>query len=464
MRTIAVVEDDDSIRELVENVLVSGGYQVFSTARPEEAVDLVKRERPDLVLCDIAMPRLDGYGVLKALQADPETARAPVVFLTAHHEFSERVRAFRFGVVDYVTKPFTRAILLRKVEKVLEELDQRAGVVDAGAPAALLDEVRQQSRTGVLTVRGEGGEERVFLKTGEVVARTGTPVEAGGHAEFTELDAAREDIVAHDPPALPPSSADRLPAFEDIPDVLRSVLVVDDNRVFRHFLRDLLGGHGFTVYEAAGTDEALKVALEKRPWLILTDVRMPGEDGFAFCRRVREHTLLRQTPLLFLSGWDDYKARDHALELGADDFLSKETPVRELLIRMQVTLKRHVVSGGRRPGPGMQGQLQVMGAPGVLQTCHLMRMTGSLVVEDGKRRVSVRFRDGEILSAEGDGETGAEAVFRMLGWESGTFRFVPGDPGPGEPVGPFSQLILEGCRRLDESRREPDGPAETTPG
>ena len=79
------------------------------------------------------------------------------------------------------------------------------------------------------------------------------------------------------------------------------------------------------MHEATDGEEGLRVALEHRPWLILTDVRMPGGDGFEFCRRVRSHSLIRQTPLLFLSGWDDYKQRYHGLRLGADDFLSKET-------------------------------------------------------------------------------------------------------------------------------------------
>ena len=104
-RKIVVIEDDEHIRTLVVAFLASAGYAVVSSSDPAGAVALVRREDPDLILCDIAMPGLDGYGVLKALQADPETARYPVVFLTAHREFTERVQAFRFGVVDYLRSP-----------------------------------------------------------------------------------------------------------------------------------------------------------------------------------------------------------------------------------------------------------------------------------------------------------------------------------------------------------------------
>jgi len=79
------------------------------------------------------------------------------------------------------------------------------------------------------------------------------------------------------------------------------------------------------VLTAAEGGEGLRLALEHRPWLILTDVRMPGVDGVELCRRVRAHSLIRHTPVVFLSGWDDYKERYRGLEAGGDDFLSKRT-------------------------------------------------------------------------------------------------------------------------------------------
>jgi DNA-binding response OmpR family regulator len=404
-RTIAVVEDDRRSLDELHQLLGSAGYRVVSTNDARAAVQLVRDEHPDLLLCNVNMPGMDGYAVLKAIQADPVTAACPVVFLSPNQEFSERIRAFRHGVIDYLTRPLTPEVLLRKVEKALEGRGERPGAM---AP---------------------------------------TVTEVGPHAEIV------------DPPRLPPSATE-MPRLEDIPAVLRSVLVVEDNVVFRTFLRTLLTAQGFTVHEAADGDEGLRMALEHRPWLILTDVRMPGEeDGFEFCRKVRNHSLIRQTPLLFLSGWDDYKARYQGLELGADDFVSKQTPARELLIRIQVILKRYVDMGTRgRSGPGMQGELNVMGAPGVLQVCHLTRLTGTLTVKDGGRRMAVRFREGEIIGAEGDGRVDEAAIFAFLAWEEGTFKFAPGDPGDGTPLGTgFSQLVLEGCRRLDEMRRADAG-------
>jgi DNA-binding response OmpR family regulator len=454
-RTIVLIEDDGEIRKLVTDILSAEGYHIVATGDPGRAVELVRESDPDLVVSDIAMPGMDGYAVLRALQSDPTTARYPVVFLSAQRDFSERVRAFRYGVVDYVSKPFTRDTLVKKIDRIL---DRRAGGVrpQAEAPAGeLLEEVRRDSRSGVLTVRGEQGEARVVIRAGEVVESSGGPLpqDPAAPAQFHELDAAHEDIVAHDPPELPAS--DRLPRVEQVPEVLRDVVVVDDNTHFRHFLAGLLGSRGFVVHEAANGDEGLSLALERRPWLILSDVRMPGADGFEFCRRVRSHSLLRQTPFLFLSGWDDYKQRYHGLELGADDFISKQTPIRELLIRIQLLMKRYSdLHAGSAQGAGMVGNLAVIGVPGVLQLCHLSRLSGVLSAENAGRQAVLRFNTGELVGATCGETEGEEAVFDFLGWHEGRFEFAPHAGEEGAPLGEsFDRLLLEGCRRLDEAER-----------
>jgi CheY-like chemotaxis protein len=116
-RTIAVVEHDGQNRDELHRLLGAAGYRVVSTNEARAAVDLVREERPALLLCNVDMPGMDGYAVLKAIQADPETASCPVVFLSPNPEFSERIRAFRHGVIDYLTRPLTPEVLLRKMEK-----------------------------------------------------------------------------------------------------------------------------------------------------------------------------------------------------------------------------------------------------------------------------------------------------------------------------------------------------------
>jgi CheY-like chemotaxis protein len=320
----------------------------------------------------------------------------------------------------------------------------------------ILEDAQRESRSGVLSLASPGGESRMLIRAGEVVERP--PADAtrmATEAEFQELDPRREDIVAHDPSRLP--GRGELPPFEAVPELLRTVLVVDDNAFFRRFLRDLLVGQGFSVHEASDGEEGLRQALEHRPWLVLTDVRMPGVDGVEFCRRVRGHSLIRHTPIVFLSGWDDYKERYRSLEAGGDEFLSKDTPVRELMIRIHLILKRFANLGGAgRPQAesAMKGRLDLVGAPGVLQVCHLGQITGILTVVSAKRHIRIGFRDGEILFADGDQTQGVEAIYEFLGWTRGQFEFSETNPGPERRLGEsFDQVLLEGCRRLDEMGR-----------
>jgi hypothetical protein len=86
--------------------------------------------------------------------------------------------------------------------------------------------------------------------------------------------------------------------------------------------------------------------------------------------------------------------------------------------------------------------------------CHLGRLSGTLTAWDRAERVTVRFRDGDVVGAETAGASGQAAVFAFLAWDQGQFDFAPGDPGDGAALGDsFDQLLLEGCRRLDEGRR-----------
>src|SRR5262245_42624980 len=169
--TILVVEDEDAIRFVLEEMLGKEGFRVVSTSDPTKAPALARDEAPDLILSDISMPQMDGFGLLKVLQSDPQTAHYPVVFLTAHRDFSTRVRAFRYGVVDYLTKPFSREVLVTKIRKVLEGLSRRQGILAASPempPEALLEAVRKEARSGVLTVPDEEGGSRVVIQAGAV--------------------------------------------------------------------------------------------------------------------------------------------------------------------------------------------------------------------------------------------------------------------------------------------------------
>jgi CheY-like chemotaxis protein/signal recognition particle receptor subunit beta len=279
------------------------------------------------------------------------------------------------------------------------------------------------------------------------------------------------EIAEQIPPPLPFTGAgeEDFPDFDTVPEVLRTALIADEDEGFRKLLALPLAAQGFRIFEAEDGAAAWQLATENRPWLMLADIDLPEVDGFEFCRRVRANSLLSHTPLVFISGSDKFKDRARAQQVGSDDFLSKQTPIRELLIRIQLLLTRYSdlslkAQAGAVSGL-LEGQLEVFGAPGVLQICNQSRLTGIFTArardpDSSAEKVAVMgFREGEIINATVLDLAGAEAVYAFLAWPNGLFKFVPGDPGTGQPLAQsVEHLLLEGCRLLDESDRDPLAP------
>jgi len=116
---ILVADDNTASRELIREVLEMSGYDVVEAADGQDAVDRARERAPDLVLVDIQMPRLDGYGVLRELRADPRLSALHVVALTAFAMQGDRERALEAGFDGYITKPVDIAALRREVRRFL---------------------------------------------------------------------------------------------------------------------------------------------------------------------------------------------------------------------------------------------------------------------------------------------------------------------------------------------------------
>ena len=122
-KSILIVEDDNNIADLLRLYLEKEGYQATIAADGTQGIDLYRKLRPDLVLLDVMMPGVDGWGVLRAIRQDSQT---PVIMLTAKGETNDKVQGLKQGADDYLTKPFEMKELLARVEAVL----RRAGGED----------------------------------------------------------------------------------------------------------------------------------------------------------------------------------------------------------------------------------------------------------------------------------------------------------------------------------------------
>lgn len=116
MKTILLIEDDADMRENTAEILELADYRVLKAENGRRGVEVARKEAPDLVLCDIMMPELDGHGVLYLLGRDPHTAEIPFIFLSAKAERSDVRKGMELGADDYLTKPFEESELLNAVE------------------------------------------------------------------------------------------------------------------------------------------------------------------------------------------------------------------------------------------------------------------------------------------------------------------------------------------------------------
>mgnify|MGYP005844849703 CR=1 FL=1 len=114
-KLILIVEDDESFRSTVFELLELEDFNVVSAEDGLIGLQLAKEMQPDLILCDINMPGLDGYGILKKLREDWITAQIPVIFLTARTDQESRLQALQIGVNDYLTKPVRFNKLLNSI-------------------------------------------------------------------------------------------------------------------------------------------------------------------------------------------------------------------------------------------------------------------------------------------------------------------------------------------------------------
>jgi len=123
MKTILIIEDNEDIRENVAEILMLSDYKVIMAANGKEGIEAAQKNSPDLIICDIMMPGVDGYGVLHVLHKDPATQNIPFIFLTSKSERSDFRSAMEMGADDYITKPFAGNELLNAIESRLRKMD-----------------------------------------------------------------------------------------------------------------------------------------------------------------------------------------------------------------------------------------------------------------------------------------------------------------------------------------------------
>jgi two-component system KDP operon response regulator KdpE len=146
---ILIVDDEPAIVRLTRAKLQADGHAVITAGRGEEALGLVERDRPDLVLLDLMMPGIDGYETLRRIR---QSSQVPVIMLTARAGDADKLRGFETGADDYITKPFNPDELAARVHAMLR---RTAGAVPAGRTVLRYDTVEIDLERRTVQVNGE---------------------------------------------------------------------------------------------------------------------------------------------------------------------------------------------------------------------------------------------------------------------------------------------------------------------
>jgi len=184
-KTVLIIEDNDDIRENVVEILELAAFEVYQAGNGKAGVELAIQHKPSLILCDIMMPELDGYGVLYLLNKHPDTVHIPFIFLTARAERLDLRKGMEMGADDYLTKPFDDMELLNAIDVRLKKqaaqqsfysksLDQLDALISKSDGLSELKKIIKERRTRefkknqVIYYEGDKGNALYLLLSGKV--------------------------------------------------------------------------------------------------------------------------------------------------------------------------------------------------------------------------------------------------------------------------------------------------------
>ena len=196
-----MVDDEASIRRILETRLSMIGYTVVTAADGDEALAVYKKELPNLIILDIMMPRLDGYGVCQEIRKDSDI---PIIMLTALGDVADRITGLELGADDYVVKPFSPKELEARIKAILRRVDKlslhstavSSGIISMGG--IKIDTNRRQVYKQNEKIRLTGMEfsllELLMSKSGEAFSRAAILQEVWGYTPERHVDTRVVDV------------------------------------------------------------------------------------------------------------------------------------------------------------------------------------------------------------------------------------------------------------------------------
>lgn len=201
MKKILIIEDNQDVRENLSEILSLSGFQTLLAENGKVGVEIALADTPDLILCDVMMPELDGFGVLHILSKQQKTADVPFIFLTAKAEKDDFRKGMSLGADDYITKPFDDTLLLQTIEARLQKSERlRVASTKQQSRGGLEHFINEARALEAIQTLSENRELRHYRKKAPIFLEDETPrwlylIEKGNVKVFKTNDDGRELIV-----------------------------------------------------------------------------------------------------------------------------------------------------------------------------------------------------------------------------------------------------------------------------
>ncbi len=448
--TVLVVGSND-IADMLgeEGAEATNGIEVERTNDVAQAVVLARALAPDVIVLDA--DRAGARELCEALLADPLTESTPIVVTGAWTRADAAAPFVAMGVAKAMMKPVTPDALRRacldaaaayvRGEPARSPLGE-VSVDDLGARLAeelrrgLCDAAIAQGRSARVDL-GEGSEVLAALWGAVARIRDLVTIRSSGGVRFNASGPEGAMPIA---PWIGSSDGQggerrgaRAPA-DRVAEVSldeKVIVVADDDPAVTWFLAGVLRAAGATVHEARDGARALEIAFHVTPHLVISDILMPGVDGFALCRALKRDLVLRDVPVILLSWKEDLLQRVRELGVGADGYLRKEASAASILDRVREVLHGRARLAERIAGEGeVRGRLDGITARTLLGMVAAARPDALLHVRDAAHLYEVEIRDGSPVRASRTASDqsflrGPEVLTALLGVGVGRFIVTP---------------------------------------
>jgi len=286
--TVVLIEDEEILSSLLSQKLEKSGYRVIMAADGEAGYDAIMQMQPDMVLLDMMLPKLNGFGVLERLHEKGVTPELPVIVISNSGQPVEIDRAEKLGISDYLVKlNFDPDEVIEKMKAVLDARADGVGPVTSG----------DATEAGAEPASGDGGDVAVASAGKKPVAS------ASGN---------------------------------------QVVLIIEDDM----FIADLLGRklhEKFDVHQATDTKQAENILNNQAVNIICLDIMLPGEDGYTFLGRIKQMDSFRDIPVIILSNLGQQEEIEKGMNAGASDYLVKANMAPdEILKRVEEVLSKQL--------------------------------------------------------------------------------------------------------------------------